>query len=233
MAKIIRKPGTYLEDQGGRFLVRALSLMLLALVLAIALHPVYGALPLPWAVRAGRRYLRYAKGLAGEGEVRRVLEQLDDSYYVIHDAELPRANIDHIVLGPNGVFVLETKHFSGWVECEGDRWWVARNATGRRFKLPRSPSVQVKRNAAMVRERIRKFETTVLKGFPLAGWVQAVVVLSHPDAHLELLLPPAAVDVVKVSELVDRITATPPRQRLPAPVLTKMGLALLGMKSWP
>lgn len=32
-----------------------------------------------------------------------------DDYYVFHDLEFPGFNIDHVVLGPNGIFLVETK----------------------------------------------------------------------------------------------------------------------------
>jgi hypothetical protein len=40
---------------------------------------------------------------------------LSDDYYLLNDLYLRDGggDIDHIVLGPNGVFVLETKNWSG------------------------------------------------------------------------------------------------------------------------
>ncbi|MGH7406017.1 MAG: nuclease-related domain-containing protein [Candidatus Methylomirabilales bacterium] len=228
MAKIMKQPGTYLQQESSRSLLMNLLWVLLGGFLAIAVHPLLGLFLIPWAVTASRRYTRYKKGLAGEQEVSRTLMGLDDSYYIIHDASIPRANIDHIVLGPNGIFVLETKHFSGWVKCEGDRWWVAPGPDGPILAIPKSPSLQAKRNALKVRERIREFEQSLLKDFPRVQWVHAMVVLSHPQ--VEVVFQSPAVLIVKVSELVEMIKTTPSPVNLPAPSLTKIGLALLGMR---
>jgi hypothetical protein len=69
-------------------------------------------------------------GNRGERLVRVKLEQLDSATYkVIHDVLIPSKNgstqIDHIVVSPYGVFVLETKHYDGWIYGnETDEKWV-------------------------------------------------------------------------------------------------------------
>lgn len=51
-------------------------------------------------------------GLTGEREIAKQLEPLlHRGYDVIHDADLGRAAVDHIVVGPSGVFAIETKAF--------------------------------------------------------------------------------------------------------------------------
>lgn len=55
------------------------------------------------------------KGAEGERSIANIIEMLPDDYVVIHDLAKPNGgNIDHIVLGPTGIFLLETK------ACEGD-----------------------------------------------------------------------------------------------------------------
>lgn len=59
-------------------------------------------------------------GAEGEEKIAEWLGHLDDSYFVIHDVVLPgmvKENIDHVVLGPNGIFVLETKNHKGYITC--------------------------------------------------------------------------------------------------------------------
>lgn len=60
------------------------------------------------------------KGWFGELGVRLALKRLDkESFEVLHNITLktPDATtqIDHIVLGPNGIFVIETKNYKGWI----------------------------------------------------------------------------------------------------------------------
>jgi len=225
MARVMRRQGEYLRREADRSLLTCLA-GLLAGLLAVVVHPLLvllGFIPLARVVMSSyQRYARYRKGFHGEQEVSRALQNLGDTYYVVNDARIPGGNIDHIVLGPNGVFVLETKNFTGRVRCEGDRWVDRRDRD-----IRRSPSLQVKRNAARVRERVREFERTLLKEFPRIGWVHAMVVLSDPEVQVNLRSP--AVQVVRVGELVDAIKATPSSVNLPPAALTKIGLALQGM----
>src|SRR5262245_42790688 len=49
-------------------------------------------------------------GATGEEHVGALLGQLSHSgWRVIHDASLGRGNVDHILIGPGGVFTVETK----------------------------------------------------------------------------------------------------------------------------
>ena len=227
MAKVMKRQGMYLVHQGARFLLISLVWLLLAGGLAVGVHPLLALLALPGALKAAARYTRYKKGLAGEQAVSQALMGLDDSYYIVHDAPIGGANIDHIVIGPNGIFVLETKHFSRRVECQGDRWWVVSRAGGSARRMWKSPSLQAKRNAAKVRNRIRKFERRILRGFPRVQWVHAMVVLSHPKVDLLVRFPTAG--VVRLGELVQTIKMTRSPVRLPPEACTKIGFALLGM----
>ena len=61
----------------------------------------------------------WAKGAEGERRVARRLDGLDGEGVVgLHDRRIPRskANIDHIVVGKNGVYVIDTKRYDGRVE---------------------------------------------------------------------------------------------------------------------
>jgi hypothetical protein len=57
---------------------------------------------------------RRDRGATGEEHVGGLLEQLSDGgWEVIHDATLGRGNVDHILIGPAGVFTVETKSHPG------------------------------------------------------------------------------------------------------------------------
>lgn len=62
------------------------------------------------------------KGWNGERGVRRGLARLDGSlYHTFHDLYVPRPDgqgstqIDHVVISPFGIFVIETKNYKGWI----------------------------------------------------------------------------------------------------------------------
>jgi hypothetical protein len=72
-------------------------------------------------------------GAEGERRTARLLQELPSSYRVLHDLEMPRskANIDHIVIGPSGVFTVETKSYRTGVQIKGGRvYGSGRNLDG-------------------------------------------------------------------------------------------------------
>ena len=71
-------------------------------------------------LRAARAWQR---GAEGERVVAELLEtELPDGYHVFNDVRFPgrTANIDHLVVGPSGVFVLNTKNWRGTVGWADD-----------------------------------------------------------------------------------------------------------------
>jgi hypothetical protein len=59
--------------------------------------------------------MRHDRGATGEERVGGLLEELAgrDDWHVIHDVSLGRGNVDHILIGPPGVFTVETKSHPG------------------------------------------------------------------------------------------------------------------------
>lgn len=75
---------------------------------------------LVWAMRDGLRGLSaFFKGARGEELVALLLEALPSGYHVFHDLPCGEAGgIDHLVVGPTGLFVVETKFWSGAVTLD-------------------------------------------------------------------------------------------------------------------
>lgn len=65
-----------------------------------------------WGAR--RTTESWRKGYEGEVMTAGALERLPPGYSTLHDLRIPgsKANIDHLVIGPTGVFTVETKHYS-------------------------------------------------------------------------------------------------------------------------
>jgi Nuclease-related domain. len=163
-----------------------LDMILLASLLAPAVGAYYYL----------RQYHLYNGGWQGEKQVAKLLiASLSDDYYLINDLYLHGGggDIDHIVLAPGGVFVLETKNWSGHINCNGDEW---HRAGKRNFNS--SPSSQVKRNTAKIK--------TILDNSPLRSlgvWVEGVVVITNRHAVLHLNNP--SVPVLKLPQVPDYI----------------------------
>ena len=100
-------------------------------------------LPMPQSIRAWR------VGAGGERETGRHLAQLEaKGFVVLHDRKRPGSsgNIDHVVIGPTGVWVVETKSWRGRVKVRGGELWLNGRSTG--------AVDQVRRNAAAVAQLI-------------------------------------------------------------------------------
>lgn len=78
------------------------------------------------------------KGAYGEYYVSRKLKGLSDEYMVINDLLLPSSQgttqIDHVVVSPYGIFVIETKNYKGWIYGnEQSEKWIQSLISGRRY----------------------------------------------------------------------------------------------------
>jgi len=75
------------------------------------------------AARLERAAALHERGADGESETAEALSRLPrESWTVLHDVRWPGrryANIDHIVVGPAGVFVIDSKKWSGDVSVRG------------------------------------------------------------------------------------------------------------------
>jgi hypothetical protein len=71
--------------------------------------------------------LVWAKGIEGERKTAAYLQPLlDNGFVVLYNRQIPgsKGDIDSLVIGPTGVFPIETKNWSGRVEIRNDRLFV-------------------------------------------------------------------------------------------------------------
>jgi len=148
MAKILGKSGRYVSDEAARqkrqIVVTGLAMMAF---LGAAGGVVFSTLlPLAWLRGLGRSVIlllvalgiwaldkwgsakleahekkrdNMLRGAGGENRVAQVLSKLSDDFCVINDLSTPHGNIDHVVVGPTGVFVLDAKAWRGIVAADG------------------------------------------------------------------------------------------------------------------
>jgi hypothetical protein len=172
------------------------------------------------AMRYYRKYQNYRQGFQGEGRVTQYLKAnfgeehflIDDLVYVNEKGH--KENIDHIVLSPNGIFVLETKDYRGKITVRGSFWTVP-------FPYGRSPSKQVRGNAWWVKKNID--DSMILEDINL--WVEPIVVFSNPDVELEVIDPEA--EVVKLDELATSLTSYSNSYNFSSEQLKAVGEAIL------
>jgi len=121
-------------------------------------------------------YKRWSKGSKGEKLVAHELNELPEDYYVFNDLMIPtlRGNIDHVVIGPTGIYALETKNYSTNYTINGDDWTQYR----RPDKIIRKdPGKQAIRSAKGLKKYLAQ------KGLRGLKWVNALVVLINDDTY--------------------------------------------------
>jgi hypothetical protein len=199
----IKGSSSYLKNQVRNNLAKAiLGFFLFALALFVLAFRVFSSfqvgvfeeglflalfVPLAFFYFYLHKYRIYRGGWQGEKQVTELLiHNLGDDFYLLDGLYLKGGggDIDHVVLSPGGVFVLETKNWSGTIVCNGDEW----QRPGRR-KFSSSPSRQVKRNVARIRSVIDGSPSLKQMGFCVEG----IVVLTNSHAKLRLIDPSVAV----------------------------------------
>lgn len=154
---LLRSGGKFTDRQIQNHFNKALRFVCIAALLIAATGyvqlPFIGLIAVALAFfkfkRHFRRWSNWSAGKNGEMAITETLKDLPDGYVLLNDLMLPdgKGNVDHLVMGPNGLFVIETKNYSTFVKCLGDEWYV-------NGKQIRSLSKQAKRNAVAVRENL-------------------------------------------------------------------------------
>ena len=216
--RLVRVGGRYLEGREQRLWMALAALLALAsagIIVAVEPpggRPLYlgaGMIAVLTALRLGprvtRRLRNVRKGRLGERLVVDLLRGLPDDYWLVNDVTLGLAhgNIDHVLIGPCGVVVIETKRFAGSVRCSGDDWSVNGD---RRTSI----SQQADSGACAVRyflsERHPDLAPTALR------WVESFVVFTHPLCRLEVNHPRAT--IVRYSQLFQVVLELGKKRRM-------------------
>ena len=147
-------------------------------------------------LQAGAKDSVKAAGVAGEDQTLAVLETLPNDYVLFNQLDLPdnrsstgSRELDFVVVGPNGVFVVETKNLRGeLVGAAGDEYWtlhkVGRGGTPY-SKSVRNPVRQVRGQVAV----LNKF----LQSRNLNPWITGLVCLAANNDMEGISSPDVAV----------------------------------------
>jgi hypothetical protein len=195
-ANPLRVPGQSLETRRGdlfdnRILVPLLVAGLLTLLAVVEwLRTIFPMPPLPWlwtgiavigVVFAAYRIIRFipeARALKlaihGERAVGQFLDDMrQDGYKVFHDLLGSGFNVDHVLIGPSGVFTIETKTHSKRSGPDPKVTFDGRTIVVDGWEPDRDPVVQAKAQAKWLRGILadttgRKFDVWPVVLFP--GW---------------------------------------------------------------
>jgi hypothetical protein len=221
-------------DLGGReqWLWAALAALLglAALGIVVALEnpgagPLYlgaGVVAVLTALRLGgpvtRRLRSVRKGRLGERLVVDQLSGLPDDYWLVNDVTLGLAHgkIDHVLIGPCGVVVIETRRLAGTIRCSGDEWSVDGH---RREGLTRRADSGACAVRYYLTERHPHLTSTALR------WVESLIVFTHPLCRLEVNHAPGT--IVRYSQLFQAVLELARKHRLAPAVAAELAQTLV------
>jgi hypothetical protein len=140
MVKFIGQAGEFQKERSVNLRMNAILIfILLMLVVFFALGFISAKMSLWWSLLAAvtavpvykisgklfDKQIRMARldesGAAGELEILPYLKELPDSFTVVCDLNFADSfgNIDHLVIGPSGVFAIDVKNWRGTVSADG------------------------------------------------------------------------------------------------------------------
>lgn len=169
-----------------------------------------------------RRLRSIRRGRLGERLVVDMLRGLPDEYWLVNDVTLglARGSIDHVLIGPCGVVVLETKRVAGNIRCRDDEWSI----NGDRLT---DVSRRVNSGACAVRYFLAERHPELV--FTALRWVESVIVFTHPLSRLEA--NHGQTIVVRYSQLFQAVLELAKKQRLEPAIAEQLARTLIASQT--
>lgn len=157
------------------------------------------------AERLQRSAELWERGAEGEQRTAEALSQLPkDTWTVFHDLRWPGrrfANVDHVVVGPPGVFVIDSKNWVGSVNVAGQV--LRQNGRAREEAVvgAAESALAVGQLAPLLRPDLVKPVLCFVREEPLTGWARDVIITSTTTLVPMLLSRPAVLSPHEVRHL--------------------------------
>jgi hypothetical protein len=148
---------------------------ILAFVMVMALLIAIGWLSLGRSTKQELdRYRNFRKGRQGEeAVVEKLRSALDNRWTIFRNLHLPdrKDDLDVVLVGPDGVWVVEVKAYEGTVRAANGKW--ARQTRKGWVKLKEDPLAQVTRNATRLNDYLKRNN--------IVRYVERAIALSEPQ----------------------------------------------------
>jgi len=163
-----------------------------------------------------REKINFRKGATGEALVGYILEGFPDDYRIINDLTTPFGNIDHVVVGPSGVYVIDTKNWKGVVTADGNGELLM---NGKPTQKPEAKNLS--RTVMSIKEKIKVLAA-------LDPYVQGV--LAFPSAWVEAKWGTTGyVDCINDEQLYDYIVENKKGKKLTQKEIESISQAFLAL----
>ncbi|MCX6084843.1 MAG: nuclease-related domain-containing protein [Caldiserica bacterium] len=136
---------------------------------------------------------RYYGGAGGEYDVGAVLSRLPEEFHVFNGLGFYGGDVDHVVVGPTGVFVIETKNHSGTIGIKNGR--LSRNGESLNCDVVRQATLE----ARYVKGRLSPADSC---------YVRSVIVFVKARVRVKTRIE--GVRVIGLSSLIDTIVSGVP-----------------------
>jgi len=235
MAKVLGETGRYVSEQSTKKFLRIfLFLYLFGIALGFMIGYIIGAkqnyvtllfiltLPLAWKYLSKKikaienERLSFRKGATGEAIVGFALDNFPDEFRVIHDLTTPYGNVDHVVIGPTGAYIIDTKNWKGVVAADGNGELLLNG------KPTQKPEIKnLTRRIMSIKEKIKVLS-------PTDPFVQGVV--AFPSAYIEAKWGTTGyVHCVKDEQLYDYIVENKKSKKLSNKEIESISQAFLAL----
>jgi hypothetical protein len=176
------------------------------------------------AARLERSAELWERGAQGEIAVAHALEALPEGWVVLHDLAWPgrpRANLDHVVVGPGGVFVVDAKNWSGRIEVRDQV--LLQSGRRREQTVASAAEAAIAVQALMPVPSLCMGVLCFVRDEPLSGWARDVMICTTSNLVEMLTSRTHVLEAGDVHRCVDAVrrgaarTANALPRRSPAP----------------
>ena len=146
------------------------------------------------AARLQRRAEMFDKGADGEARTAKALSRLGRDWVVLQDVQWQGrrlANIDHVVVGPGGIFVIDTKDWAGKLSVEGNVLRQDGRSRERTVAAAADAALAVAELAPAYASLVRP-ALCFAREDKLSGWMRDVMICSTSNVKRMLTSRPAS-----------------------------------------
>lgn len=141
-----------------------------------------------WNYKKNKNWI---KGAEGEATVFNYLKLLPNQYIILNDLTIPHTfgNIDHVVLGPKGIFLIETKNLKGSYVVEENEWYFT--AGSKLVKTYKNPGDQIKTITGVFSKFLASNGRKSYRSstFPVVAFINPNLTIKHKPKYYNVMHP--------------------------------------------